>query len=125
MHLLFDGTGAKKHLDSIESVYRFLDTYPSKIGMNKIAPPYVFEYRGTKPEDWGITGTVPIAESHINIDTFPEHTYVSVDIYSCKAFDSTRASRFLRHYFECSKVRHQVVKRGLEYVKEQEDAGAN
>lgn len=32
---------------------------------------------------YGISGTVVISESHINIHTWPEHNYAAVDIFTC------------------------------------------
>lgn len=34
-------------------------------------------------EPVGITGSVVIAESHINIHTWPEHGYAAVDVFTC------------------------------------------
>ena len=59
--------------------------------MTKISEPYVLQYSGEKPEDWGVTGFVIIAESHIAIHTFPDHGYVWVDIFSCKEFEADGA----------------------------------
>jgi S-adenosylmethionine decarboxylase len=71
-HLILDGYGGNsKKMENIELIYNFLDTYPEKMEMTKIMPPYVFKYLGKKPEDWGLSGVVLIAESHISIHTFP------------------------------------------------------
>lgn len=32
----------------------------------------------------GVTGIVAIAESHISIHTWPEHSYAAVDVFSCR-----------------------------------------
>jgi len=34
-------------------------------------------------EPVGITGSVVIAESHINIHTWPEHNFAAVDVFTC------------------------------------------
>lgn len=34
-------------------------------------------------EPFGITGVAVLAESHLAIHTWPEHAYVSVDIFTC------------------------------------------
>ncbi|MFH0927753.1 MAG: S-adenosylmethionine decarboxylase, partial [Candidatus Micrarchaeota archaeon] len=75
-HLTMDMYGCdKERLSSVEFVSKFLDGLPAKIGMTKIIPPYVFKYEGIKPEDWGVSGIVLIAESHIAIHTYPEKNY--------------------------------------------------
>ena len=116
MHLIIDGFGANPRiLESEEQIYQLLDQYPSQIGMTKVAPPQVFRYVGSKPEDWGISGFVIIAESHISIHTFPERHYVNIDIFSCKDFDSEQAVRELKARFELTELKTCLLSRGLEY----------
>ncbi len=116
MHLIIDGFGSNPELlESEELLYQLLDDYPAQIGMTKVAPPQVFRYVGSKPEDWGISGFVLIAESHISIHTFPERGYVNIDIFSCKDFDSEQAIKDLQAKFELVKLRSYLLNRGLEY----------
>ncbi len=118
MHLIIDGFGANpKMMESEELIYELLDHYPSQIGMIKVAPPQVFRYIGSKPEDWGISGFVLIAESHISIHTFPERRYVNIDIFSCKDFDAEQAIRELKDRFELAELKTYLLKRGLEYSR--------
>jgi len=102
-------------LESEDLIYDLLDHYPSQIGMTKVAPPQVFKYMGSKSEDWGISGFVLIAESHISIHTFPERYYVNIDIFSCKDFDSEQATRELKDRFEFAELQTHLLNRGLEY----------
>lgn len=118
-HLMLDGYGCDKaKLEDLNLIYKILDELPARIGMTRIMPPYVFKYSGLKPEDWGISGFVLIAESHISIHTFPEKTFVSVDIFSCKAFDSEFASEYLKKAFKMEKMESNVLDRGTEFPKE-------
>ena len=118
-HLMLDGYGCDKaKLEDLNLIYRILDELPAKIGMTRIMPPYVFKYSGLRPEDWGISGFVLIAESHISIHTFPEKSFASVDIFSCKAFDSEFASNYLKDAFDMAKVESNVLDRGSEFPKE-------
>jgi S-adenosylmethionine decarboxylase len=117
MHLIVDGFGASREmLESEEMIFRFLDEYPSRINMTKVAPPQVFRYCGSKPEDWGVTGVVIIAESHISIHTFPDRCYVNIDIFSCKDFDPEQAIRDLKDIFEFDKLDTHLLNRGLEHT---------
>ena len=119
MHLIVDGFGADQgKLQDLESLYNLLDQYPSQIGMTKIMPPYVFRYHGIKPEDWGLSGFVLIAESHISIHTFPERAYINIDIFSCKTFDSDAAIAFMQEQFGLARVSTRILERGLEYPHE-------
>lgn len=117
MHLIIDGfRGNKDKLQDRELVYGVLDEYPASIQMTKIMPPYVFRYVGVKPEDWGISGFVLIAESHISIHTFPEKGYVNVDIFSCKTFDPDQAKQYIQEKLGLEVVEVRVIERGLEYL---------
>ena len=116
MHITIDGFGGNPaKLGSEELVRNLLDRYPDDIGMTKITQPHVFEYHGDKPEDWGVSGFVIIAESHIAVHTFPEHGQVWVDIFSCKGFDDTPAIDLIVDAFELKSTRIHKLERGLEY----------
>lgn len=119
MHLTLDGFGAdKERLQDLDFLFNLLDQYPSQIGMTKIMPPYVFRYHGVKPEDWGLSGFVLIAESHISIHTFPEKSYINIDVFSCKTFDTDLAIDFMKEQFGLAHVNTRVLERGLEYPHE-------
>lgn len=121
MHLIVDGYGADpRRLQDPDLVYRFLDEYPAAIGMTKIIPPQVYTYYGQKPEDWGVSGFVIIAESHISIHTFPQRRYVNIDIFSCKEFDPTSSLETVKQTFALPEVKVWALERGLEYVTPQE-----
>jgi S-adenosylmethionine decarboxylase len=118
MHLIIDGFGSNRELlESEELIYQLLDDYPGQIGMTKVTPPYVFRYIGSKPEDWGISGFVLIAESHISIHTFPERGYVNIDVFSCKDFDSEQVIKDLQARLELTKLRSYLLNRSLEYSR--------
>jgi S-adenosylmethionine decarboxylase len=118
-HLMLDGYGCDRaKLEDLDLIYKLLDEFPAKIGMTKIMPPYVFKYIGVKPEDWGLSGFVLIAESHISIHTFPEKSFVSVDIFSCKHFDIQLSTQYLMKAFGMQKVESNVLDRGTEFPKE-------
>jgi S-adenosylmethionine decarboxylase len=116
MHLTIDGFGGDRELLSSETLVRsLLDRYPGEINMTKIAPPFVYRYVGDKPEDWGVSGFVLIAESHIAIHTFPERGYVWVDVFSCKAFEADSAIDTVSDAFRLTAAKIQKLERGLEY----------
>ena len=82
--------------------------------MNKISGPIVFKYSGTKAEDWGISGLVFIAESHIGLHTFVERNFINIDVFSCKDFDARQVISDLKQKFELVKIRSCVVRRNWE-----------
>ena len=119
MHLMLDGYGCdRERLENLSLIYNFLSDYPAKIKMTKIMPPYVFRYDATSPEDWGISGFVLIAESHISIHTFPEKNYLSLDIFSCKEFDSTHSISYVNKLFGVQKSEIKLLDRGLEFPQD-------
>lgn len=118
-HLTLDGYGcSREKLENLELIYSILEDFPSSIGMTKIMPPYVFKYNGVKPEDWGISGFVLIAESHISLHTFPCKNYLSFDIFSCKIFDIDKAVEYITSTFDVKKFEKNVFERGLEFPKD-------
>ena len=119
MHLIVDGFGADRaKLQDLGFLFDLLDHYPSQIGMTKIMPPYVFRYQGTNPQDWGLSGFVLIAESHISVHTFPEREYLNIDVFSCKTFDADAAVDYMKRQFGITEVSSRVLERGLEYPHE-------
>jgi len=115
MHVIVDGFGGDPEQLSDENVVRaILDQYPQEMGMTKIAPPTVVRYSGTKPEDWGISGYVMIAESHISLHTFPERRLIWADIFSCKEFDAAPIVDDLRRRFGLREMQVNMLERGLE-----------
>jgi S-adenosylmethionine decarboxylase len=118
-HLMLDGYGCdRKRLQDLNLIYRVLDELPTRIGMTKLMPPYVFKYRGVKPEDWGLSGFVLIAESHVSIHTFPEKQFVSVDIFSTRTFDLEFAGEYFKEAFGMEKAEANLLDRGTEFPKE-------
>lgn len=116
MHLVIEGRRGDWHkLQDLPALYDLLDTLPGKINMTKIMPPIVTRYVGVTPEDWGISGFVMIAESHISVHTFPERGEVSIDVFSCKEFDPAKTCGLLAEAFGLEEVETCVLRRGLEY----------
>ena len=121
MHLVIDGySNDRAALTDADLVQEFLDGFPARIGMTKIAPAQVYTYRGKREEDWGVSGFVLIAESHISVHTFPERAYLNVDIFSCKPFDADESAEFVKRRFGLRRIETRVLERGLEYLSDRE-----
>lgn len=120
-HLTLDLYGCdKKVLRDVKTNFKFLDELPRQIGMTKIMPPYVFEYSGLRPEEWGVSGIVLIAESHISIHTFPEKGYASFDMFSCKDFDVERVAQQVVKFIGAKTYEKNVFMRGRHFPKSAE-----
>src|SRR3990172_87383 len=117
MHVIIDGYGGDPDQLSDENVVRvILDQYPGQMGMTKITQPTVVRYQGTKPEDWGVSGYVMIAESHISMHTFPERRLIWADVFSCKDFDPAPILDDLKQRFALREMDVRTIDRGLEPV---------
>ena len=121
MHLVIDGFGGdhSKMWDA-ELVRNFLYEYPDSLEMTRITEPQVLEYQAPKPEDSGVSGFVIIAESHISIHTFPQKSYVNIDIFSCQPFDHERALEDAKKLFELQEAKTWLLERGLEWLDERQ-----
>jgi S-adenosylmethionine decarboxylase len=123
-HLILEAYGCpRKPLVDLSLVSEILDAYPAKLDMTKMMPPYVFTWRGSGEEDWGISGVVLIAESHISIHTFPEKQFVTLDIFSCRDFVIEDAIAFFCDAFQPDHYDKEVFLRGREFPKSIERAG--
>ena len=118
-HLLLEAYGApKEKLVDLGMISNLLDIYPDKLEMHKIMPPYVFKYDGGEAkEDWGISGVVLIAESHIALHTFPEKGFFTLDIFSCKEFDVRSAVDIALDCLEPVHFDETVISRGREFPR--------
>lgn len=122
-HLMLDCYDCpKEKLSDIEYITNVLDTFPDKIGMHKILPPHVFKYQGKVPEDWGVSGVVLIAESHISIHTFPDKNHAFIDIFSSKAFEIDNARDELLRLFGARNHEQVLLNRGAEFPKSIQEA---
>ena len=117
MHLVIDGYGADPGYISDEGrILTFLQEYPHAISMTPISSPQVLTFRGKVANDWGVSGFILIAESHISVHTFPDRGYVNVDIFSCKYFDPEKAKTEIVKMFALDKIDFRILERGLEYL---------
>lgn len=113
-HLTYDGYDADcLRLNDMQVVFDFLLKLPTIIGMQRLTQPYVMSYDGAdKPNDYGVTGIVIIATSHISIHTYPYDKTFFLDIFSCRRFDQEKALAFIRKTFSAKKEEVNLVVRG-------------
>ena len=117
-HLTLELYGCPNNLlEDMNLMVDFLDSMPNQIGMTKIMPPYVFKYSGLVPEDWGLSGIVIIAESHIACHSFPSKGLLTFDIFSCKEFDVDLTIGIVEKYFKPTKMDSHLIMRGREFPR--------
>lgn len=112
MHLLMDGYCDNRELLQDEAFLKNLLTeYPGRISMTRISEPLIIRYADCPPEEWGISGFVFLAESHIAIHTFVERGLVNIDVFSCKDFDTAHAAEDMKARFGFTKSRVALAER--------------
>jgi S-adenosylmethionine decarboxylase len=117
-HLILDLYGCnRKALGSLKICYDYLDKLPDIIGTHKQAPPYiVFTDEEKYPDKAGLSGWVPIVESGIFIHTLTPTRFATIDIYSCKKFDSKIIKKLTMKIFKPRKIEEKYFLRGENYI---------
>jgi S-adenosylmethionine decarboxylase len=97
----------------LDKGYEFLDKICQRLAMTKQTQPYIFKTcETTFPGKPGYSGWVPIIESGIQIHTSANNRFISVDVYSCKPFDETVVTDFVKEWFEPVQVETCFLYRG-------------
>ena len=118
-HLILEGYNCNKRLlGNVGRLYRTLNEYPIRIGMHMIMPPHVQQYLDRGKTDWGLSGFVIIAESHIAIHTYPSLGFATLDVFSCREFDCETAIGFFVEKFKVGSYKHVMLNRGEDYPKD-------
>jgi len=114
---MLDGVSTNVHLlQNGKKLERLLDAIVDVIGMTKIAGPFIklhIPEDRNRYKEWGYSGVVIIAESHISIHTYPELSYVSIDVYSCREFDKDKVIDTLTKKFHIVNKNVLFFQRGL------------
>jgi len=114
MHVTIDAFGDSELLNDLHYVYRFLEQMPLDIGMKPLMPPMTLIYDKCRDDkEWGVTGFVIIAESHVSIHTYPFKKYLTMDVYSCKGFSMKEVVKLATSWFKLSNVKVNVLHRGI------------
>jgi S-adenosylmethionine decarboxylase len=64
------------------------------------------------PEPGGVTGLLPLSESHLACHTFPERGYAAFSLYCCRARDEWPWAERLRELLDARDVTVRLVPRG-------------
>jgi len=113
-HLLLDCFGCStKACSDLDVGYEFLDKICLFLKMTKQTQPYIFKTCETAfPGKPGYSGWIPIIESGIQIHTSANNHFISIDVYSCKAYDPDEVEQFVRNWFQPVEIERQLVHRG-------------
>jgi len=72
------------------------------------------EYTHRFPVYGGVTVLIAIAESHVSIHTWPEHSYAAIDVFTCgESLDPWRAFDIILEEFRPHRYNIMEIKRGM------------
>ena len=113
-HLLLDMHGVTDlAARTTHELYRFLENLPPAIGMQAVSTPQFVFFDNYASDTPGLSAFIILAESHVSFHTWPERSYVSLDLYSCRTFDTKAAARHITDFWRPhGEVTMQVVDRG-------------
>ena len=107
-HLLLDLKGCNtKLLDDVDSIRDVTLSAAREAGATVVGETF------HKFRPIGVTGIVAIAESHIGIHTWPEHSYAAADIFTCGSeLHPFQAADLIVEMLECEQPSISEIKRG-------------
>lgn len=121
-HLFLDIRGCSKEmLGNEKKIYSFLKELPEQIKMTTIMGPHTMSWLEPGNPEWGISGFVIIAESHIAIHTYPDKGEAYVDVFSCKEFDLEFVKLYVTELFGAEQVSEIFHPRGRHLFMPKED----
>lgn len=106
--------------DDMELTYRFLERLVDDLGMTRMSAPVVIHAPRDKgveiyPDKAGVSGWVPLIESGIQIHSIEPTHFITLDVYSCKRFDSSVVFNLAKETFGFNDHEHFFTMRGVQY----------
>lgn len=90
---------------SEEILKRFLVDFAREIEMTPLTKPMTFSPNKIQhPIHHGIAGFMAWAESGCSIYTWDKFNFLTIEIYTCKKFDNSKAANFVKKYFNCKEL---------------------
>lgn len=122
-HLFVDAT-ACKNLSNRSAAEAFLREAVGIAGMN-ILGMVSYDLRADAGREPGVSVVALLAESHASIHTFPESGVVTLDMYSCRPFETAEVLHTATLYFGITSfLTNRTVQRwGLDVDDETADVG--
>lgn len=108
IHLLVDGVTENEVEEEV--IQHILTDLPPRIDMHILDGPYLVEGVEENP---GYTGIEVIDKSHIAIHTFSENNTISIDVYSCKAFNAKKVVEYFKQHINFSEITTRTITREI------------
>ena len=88
-----------------EKIKHFLKELAERIEMTPLIEPIIFSPNESKhPIHHGLAGFIAWVESGCSVYTWDRYNFLTIEIYTCKKFDVTKAIDYVKNYFECSEL---------------------
>jgi len=117
-HLTFDLEGCdKKFLSDPGRIEVFIENMVAEIGMTKIGPVISKRCHSARPQDWGVSANVLIAESHIYTHTFPDKGCAWMDIFSCREIPVSLVVQLVSENFKPFSYQYVLKRRDLRGIE--------
>ncbi len=89
----------------VDTVHEFFAALLDGLGANAAGEAIVNSSLGQgKPENQGIEAFIPLIESGVALYTWESSRFVSLIIYTCKAFDKAKALTIVADFFQLSQM---------------------
>lgn len=95
----------------IEIGYSFLDKIPDIIETDIQSPPFIVHKKNI-----GFAGWIPVVDSGISLYAFFPKNFVTVDVYTCKRFDTKKIKEFTQNLFSPTRTKEYYFLRGEDYI---------
>jgi len=91
-----------------ETIEQFFDTLMADLALTAAGPALVNSSLGQgRLENQGIEAFQPLIESGVALYTWESTRFLSLIIYTCKAFDEDKAVRVVQRFFRTTQLEHK------------------
>ena len=89
----------------VDTIHRFFEVMLSGLGMNAAGDAMVNSSLGQgQPKNQGIEAFLPLIESGVAVYTWQSARFLSIIIYTCKAFENEKALQIVKNFFQLSQM---------------------
>jgi len=110
MELVLELSGCNlKYLASKKKIQEFINGICKEIKMEKYGPSYINRFPGGDLWDVGYSFFQFITTSSITGHFIEPDRIAFINIFSCNAFNSKKAGRFAKNFFQARKLKNRLI----------------
>jgi len=96
--------------DDLKFICEFLKNLCKRISMTPIIGPIGAELPSLFLKDrYGVSAAIIFLESGVQIHTWPEYSFVTLDLFSCKDFDEQIVIKYFKGYFKPKEIEWKII----------------